>query len=579
MNFFSSMGFTAVSFLAFTVLVAVIAYFYSRNRDMSSESGYYLAGRSLPGIVIAGSLIMTDLSASQLIGNNGQSVQVGMGVFAAQGFGFSGMILVALLLVPKYLQSGISTMPEFYELRYDKFTRNLTSIIMMISYIVVFLPSTLYAGAQVFITIFNVDGMLGISYTMAMTIICVIIAIIGFCYAFFGGLKAIAMSDTINGLGMLVGGIIITIAGMIYLSNILGGDGSFLDGLDKFLHTDPAMMNIINEADSNEPWWPWPVILTGLTVNNVYFWGCDQAIVQRAFGAKSMAHAQKGMIYAGLLTLITPFFLVLPGIIAKFVFTDMDWATSGDLAFPMLINAVLPKPVLGFFAACVFGAIISTFNSYLNSASSIFAINIYSDIIHPEADEKTVVKYGRLFSVVVAVCATAIAPFLANVNGIFSWMNMALGLFNTPILIITLFAIFSKRAPRYLGKIIIPIHIVIYLLLNYLLPHVIPFFGTIHYMYYTFVLFIFDVIVSLIVTKMNPLKEEYTLPNDPPKDMDLSPWKYRIHASVATLAIVAIIYVIFSPLGFGKCDETTWERYQNSMDRSAVTCVVDQSVL
>ena len=579
MSFFNSMGFTAVSFLAFTVLVAVIAYFYSRNQDESTEGGYYLAGRSLTGIVIAGSLIMTDLSAVQLIGNNGQAVKAGMGVFAAQGLGFSGMILAALILIPRYLKAGISTMPEFYEIRYDKFTRNMITIIMMLSYIIVMLPSTLFAGAQVFITIFHVDELLGMSYMATLTILCIVIAIIGSIYAIFGGLKAIAVSDTINGIGMLIGGIVVTIVGLVFLSSTMGGDGSFMDGLDKFLHTDPAMMNAVNEAGSNEPWWPWPILLTGLTVNNLYYWGCDQAIVQRAFGARSMAHAQKGMIYAGLLTLITPIFLVFPGIIAKFAFPDVDFMANGDIAFPMLIDAVLPKPILGFFAACVFGAILSTFNSMLNSACTIFALNIYADIINPNADDMQVVKTGKIFGAIVAVIATIISPFLASADGILSWLNMALGLFNTPVLVITLFAIFSKRAPRNLAKIVVPVHIVLYMLANYVLPNVIPFFGTVHYLYYTFGLFILDVIIALVMTKMNPLEEEYILPENPPKGMDLSPWKYRIHATVVTLVITAIIYLIFSPLGLGKSDETTWERYQNSMDSSAVTCVVDQSVL
>lgn len=579
MGFFNSMGFTITSFLVFTALVAVLAYFYSRNQDESTEGGYYLAGRSLTGLVIAGSLVMTDLSAVQLIGNNGQAVKVGMGVFAAQGLGFSGMILAALLLIPRYLKAGISTMPEFYEIRYDKFTRNMITIIMMLSYIIVMLPSTLFAGAQVFITIFHVDELLGLSYMGTLTILCIVIAIIGSIYAIFGGLKAIAFSDTVNGVGMLIGGIIVTIVGLIFLSSSLGGDGSFLDGVDKFLHTDPAMMNAINEAGSNEPWWPWPILLTGLTVNNLYYWGCDQAIVQRAFGARSMAHAQKGMIYAGLLTLITPVFLVFPGIIAKFVFPGVDFMSNGDIAFPMLIDAVLPKPVLGFFAACVFGAILSTFNSMLNSACTIFALNIYADMINPEADDLHVVKVGKIFGAIVAVIATAISPFLASADGILSWLNMALGLFNTPILVITLFAIFAKRAPRNLAKVVVPVHIVLYLLANYLLPTVIPFFGTVHYLYYTFVLFIFDVLLALLLTKLHPLEEEFILPVNPPKGMDLSPWKYRIHATVITLVLTGIIYLIFSPLCLGKSDTTTWERYQNSMDNAAVVCVMDQNTL
>lgn len=569
MGFLNSSAFTAITFALFTVLVAVISYFKSKGVNEQKESGYYLAGRSLTGIVIAGSLIMTDLSAVQLIGNNGQSVTVGMGVFAAQGLGFSGMVLAAIFLIPKYLKAGISTMPEFYELRFDKFTRNLVTALMIVNYSFIMIPSALYAGAQVFINIFEVDKALNLSYFGTMVLLCIIIAIIGSIYAIFGGLKAIAVSDTINGCGMLIGGVLVTIFALIFLSNTLGGNGTFFDGLDKFLHTDPAMMNAWNEATSNEPWWPWPVIFTGLTINNLYYWGCDQAIVQRAFGAKSMAHAQKGMIYAGILTLVTPFFLVFPGIIAKFAFPGTDFTTNGDTAFPMLIAATMPKPILGFFAACMFGAILSTFNSMLNSACTIFSLNIYQDGFRPNATDAQVIRVGKIFGTIVAICATAISPFLAYVDGIFTWMNAAIGLFSMPILILTLFAVFSKRAPRNVGKVIIPVHIVLYALLYYILPRFIPVFGKVHYMYWYVVLFAVDFLVAWIMTKTHPLEQAFKMPENAPEGMDLSPWKFRKHAIIATLTITAVIYIVFSPLCFGKSEQTTWQRHQQAQAAAA----------
>lgn len=569
MGFLSSTSFTLLSFVLFTVLVAVISYFKSKGVNENAGTGYYLAGRSLSGIVIAGSLIMTDLSAVQLIGNNGQSVVVGMGVFAAQGLGFSGMVLAAIFLIPRYLKAGISTMPEFYEIRFDKFTRNLVTCLMIVNYSVIMIPSALYAGAQVFINIFGVDKALGLSYFGTMVILCILIAIIGSIYAIFGGLKAIAVSDTINGVGMLIGGVLVTIFALLFLSTALGGDGSFADGLHKFLTTEPAMMNAWNEATSNEPWWPWPVLFTGLVLNNVYYWGCDQAIVQRAFGAKSMAHAQKGMIYAGLLTLITPFFLVFPGIIAKFVFPGTDFTTNGDVAFPMLIAETLPKPILGFFAACIFGAILSTFNSMLNSACTIFAMNIYKDGFNKQADDRQIIKAGKIFGTVVAVLATAISPFLSYVDGIFTWMNAAIGLFSMPILTLTLFAIFSKRAPRNVGKVIIPIHIVLYALVYYILPRFIPALGNVHYMYWYIVLFAVDALIAYAMTRLHPLETPFVLPENAPQGMDLSPWKYRKHAIAATLAVTAVIYLIFSPLGFGKSEMTTWEAHQQAQAAAA----------
>lgn len=551
---------TFLTFIILTFLVAVLTYFKSKGTNKDSGSGYFMADRSLTGIVIAVSIIMTDLSAVQLVGNNGQSVRVGMGVFATQGLGCTGLMITAVFLLPKYLRAGICTIPDLYKLRFDKFTRILLMGIMILNYTIIMIPTALYAGAQVFLTIFDIRKYLHLSEFKTICIIIIAISVIGTLYTVFGGLKAIAISDTIYGVGMMVGGCLVTYFGIIYLSK----NGSFLDGLENFITTDPAMLNAWNEAGANEPWWPWPVLFTGLTVMNVQYFGCDQAMMQRAFGAKNLAHAQKGMLYAGLLSLLTPVFLVIPGIIANFSFPGVDWVTQGDTAFPMLIAACLPKAILGFFAACIFGAVLSTYDSMLNSASTILAYNIYKESIHPDAEEEKVVKIGKTCGIVVAVIATIISPLLIFAQGLSTWLLTALGIFHCPVLVLTLVALYSKRAPKNIAKVMVPIHVVLYVTLCYILPHFIGFFGRVHYLYWTFVLFFVDLGVVWIMTKKNPLKEEFVLPCNPPENMDLTPWKHRKAAIILTLLIIAVIYTVFSPLGLGKSKQTTWERYQES---------------
>lgn len=555
---------TVLTFLVLTCLVAVLTYFKSKETDKDSGKGYFMADRSLSGIVIAVSIIMTDLSAVQLIGNNGQSVRVGIGVFATQGLGCTGLMITAIFLMPKYLKAGISTIPDLYSLRFDKFTRTLLMGIMILNYTVIMIPTALYAGAQVFLTIFDIRKYLKLSEFQTIFVIIVAISIIGTVYTVLGGLKAIAISDTIYGIGMMIGGCLVTYFGIRFLSQ----SGGFLDGLEKFVTTDPAMLNAWNEAGSNEPWWPWPVLFTGLTVMNVQYFGCDQAMMQRAFGAKSLEHAQKGLLYAGLLSLLTPVFLVIPGIIANFSFPGTDWVTQGDAAFPMLIAACLPKSILGFFAACVFGAVLSTYDSMLNSASTIFAYNIYKENINPDASEQKVVKVGKTCGIIVAVVATVISPLLIFAQGLSTWLLTALGIFNCPILVLTLVALYSKWAPKNIAKVMVPVHIVLYVMLCYILPKFIGFFGKVHYLYWTFVLFFVDLGVVWIMTKKNPLKEEFELPHNPPENMDMTPWKHRKFAVLLTLLIILMIYVIFSPLSLGKSDKTTWERYQESVTRS-----------
>lgn len=552
---------TILTFLILTFFVGILTYFKSRGVNKDSGNGYFMADRSLSGIVIAVSIIMTDLSAVQLIGNNGQSVRVGMGVFATQGLGCTGLMITAIFLMPKYLKAGICTIPDLYRIRFDKFTRSLLMGIMILNYTVIMIPTALYAGAQVFITVFDLHKYLHLSEFQTVCVIVLAISVIGAIYTVLGGLKAIAVSDTIYGVGMLVGGCLVTFFGLVYLAD----NGSFLTGLEKFITTDPAMLNAWNEAGANEPWWPWPVLFTGLTVMNVQYFGCDQAMMQRAFGAKSLGHAQKGLLYAGLMSLVTPIFLVVPGIIANFSFTGVDWAVHGDQAFPMLIAACMPKSILGFFAACIFGAVLSTYNGMLNSASTIFAYNIYKENIRPDADEKKTVKVGKICGIVVAVVSTIISPLLIYAQGLSTWLLTALGIFNCPILVLTLVALYSKRAPKNVAKIMVPVHMVLYVLLCYVLPNYIAFFGKVHYLYWTFVLFFVDLGIVWLMTKWHPLEEEFELPDNPPKNMDMTPWRHRKMAIVLTILIIAGIYTVFSPLGLGKSEQTTWERYQESV--------------
>lgn len=262
---------TILTFLILTFFVGILTYYKSRGVNKESGNGYFMADRSLSGIVIAVSIIMTDLSAVQLIGNNGQSVRVGMGVFATQGLGCTGLVITAIFLMPRYLKAGICTIPDLYRIRFDRFTKSLLMGIMILNYTVIMIPTALYAGAQVFITVFDLHKYLHLSEFQTVCVIVLAISVIGAIYTVLGGLKAIAVSDTIYGVGMLIGGCLVTFFGLLYLAD----NGNFLTGLEKFITTDPAMLNAWNEAGANEPWWPWPVLFTGLTVMNVQYFGCD----------------------------------------------------------------------------------------------------------------------------------------------------------------------------------------------------------------------------------------------------------------------------------------------------------------
>ena len=570
MNFINSMAFTVITFVGFTALVALISWWKTRGDNLDTQDGYYLAGRDLTGPVIAGSLLMTNLSAEQLVGNNGQAVRVGMSTMGWEVTSAIALVILAFVLMPKYLKTGLTTIPQFFEQRFDAGTRRLVSIIVLLSYVVIMLPNILYAGAEVFVNIFGLDKMLGISYFAAIAIVCVATAIVGSIYAIFGGLKAIALSDSINGLGLIVGGLLVPVFGIVFLSGQLGGDGSFLDGMDKFLHTDPAYLNSINEATAPEPWLPWPLLLTGLLVNNMYYWATNQSIIQRAFGAKNLKEAQKGAVFAGFLKIMTPLIIVVPGVICALAYPGQDWG-NGNSAYPMLVAEVMPKPVLGFFAAVMFGAILSSFNSVLNSASTIYALDIHRPIFNPTASDSRMVKIGQNFGTIVAVISTVMSPFMLYMSGITTFVNSMFAAFNTPIFVCLLCGFFWKRVPSNAAKIIIPVHVVLYAILQFGLREFIPALHDIHYLYFTAILFVFDMALMWVIVKKSPRPTDYVL-----KDacaVDLTPWKTGKFWATVTLLIMVAAYIIFSPLGFGKSETTTYERYLADQATASVAIV------
>ena len=203
------MLFTAVTFIAFTALVAVIAWWRTRDDDLSTQDGYFLAGRSLTGPVMAGSLMLTNLSTEQLIGQTGQSFSTNMGPIAWEVTSAAALVILALVFLPRYLKMGLTTVPEFLENRYDSTTKRIVSIMFLLGYLLTYLPTVLYSGALVFNQIFEVDKRMGVSQMQGVIITAVAIGIVGPCYAIFGGLKAVAVSDTINGIGLIIGGFMI----------------------------------------------------------------------------------------------------------------------------------------------------------------------------------------------------------------------------------------------------------------------------------------------------------------------------------------------------------------------------------
>ena len=358
----------------FTILVAVISYVKTKGDDQTTADGYFLAGRGLPGVVIAGSLLLTNLSAEQLVGTNGQTWAIGMSPMAFEVMAATALIVLALFAAPRYLKSGITTIPQLLGERYDRPTKLWFSIAYIILYLFVQIPVILYSGSLVFENIFNLSGILGITKFQSIVILCILITIIGSIYAIFGGLKAVAVSDTINGVGLLIGGLMIPFLALNVLGHASGSESSvaIMDGVRYLIHNHADMLNSIAPAQSEAPAVPWPTVFLGLVFLGFQSWCTHQSFIQRVLAAENLKEAQKGALYCAFLKILGFMFLALPGVIAYAIFNiEGTQVSMMDDAYPALITRVVPQPVMGFFAAVMFGAILSSFNSVLNSVNTM----------------------------------------------------------------------------------------------------------------------------------------------------------------------------------------------------------------
>ncbi|MED5471681.1 MAG: solute:sodium symporter family transporter, partial [Verrucomicrobiota bacterium] len=308
-----------IAFLIFTGLVGLFSWRATRRDNHSTSTGYFLAGRSLPWIVVGGSLLLTNLSTEQLVGLNGGAFKNGMQVMAWEVWSSIAIVLMALVFLPRYLKGGVATVSLFLERRYSKVVGTAVSVLLLLSLLTNLLPFVLYSGALFMIKVFNIEQILNVSQAEALWITVIALGVVGSLYAIFGGLKAVAISDTFNGIGLLIGGLLIPVLGLIVLGNELGGGGGFGAGISYLMENHPERLSPIGKEGENIPF---STLFTGMLLITTYYWCTNQAIVQRTFASKSLAEGQKGVLFAAGMKLLGPLYLVLPGIIAWHMFGD-----------------------------------------------------------------------------------------------------------------------------------------------------------------------------------------------------------------------------------------------------------------
>jgi SSS family solute:Na+ symporter len=545
-----------LTFLGFTLIVAIISYLATRKTNEASSDGYFLGGRSLTAGVIAGSLLLTNLSTEQIVGLNGSAYESGLSVMVWETLAAIAMVVTAMFLLPRYLKGGLTTVPQFLAKRFDVATKTWTSVLFLTGYVIVLLPVILYSGALAISGMFNIPELLNVSHTQSIWICVWGIGIIGSIYAVFGGLKAVAVSDSINAIGLLIGGVLIPIFGLMMI-----GDGSVLDGLSILTTENPEKFKSMGSQTDPVPFY---TIFTGMMLVQLFYWGTNQQIIQRALGAKNLKEGQKGLLLASFIKILGPIIVVLPGLIAFHLFEGS--LESSDSAYPMLVNKVLPPAWVGFFAAVIFGAILSSFNSVLNSSVTLFGIDVYKQHINKEADEKTIVKHGKRFGILLAIAAMFIAPMIANAGSLFKYLQEVNGIYSIPILTIIIVGYLTKRVPAIAAKIGLASGCLLYIISQFFMQ---PYFinnalekaktsGIIdeaslaiikaeaypHFLDIMAILFLLNVGIMLLIGKLKPRKEPYI--QEYTEQVDITPWKYVKQTGIAICIIVIGIYIYFT---------------------------------
>ncbi len=502
------------SFLLFFGIVVGVSMYKSRKEESGED--FFLAGRGLLWPMIGLSLIAANISTEQIVGQAGQGAgNVGLAVASYEWMAAITLVFVAFFFLPRFLRSGIFTMPEFLEHRYNATARGLMAFYTMVIYVGVTISAVIYSGALTINTIFD----------MKLAAAVWLIGGIAALYTTWGGLKAVAWADLFQGGALLVGGLVVLAIGL----SAAGGVGSFMTANADRLH-------MILPAD--HPVLPWTALIVGLWIPNFYYWGLNQYITQRTLAAKTIRQGQMGILFAAFLKLLIPFIVIFPGIIAYQLYSDQLVATP-DAAYPLLIRNLIPIGVRGFIFAAIAGAVISSLASMLNSASTIFTMDLYKRHINRDASPKALVTTGRVMTLVLVVLGCLIAPQLGNprFQGIFNYIQEFQGFVSPGILAAFVFGMLFKKCPPAAGVAALVASPVIYGIL---------FFAAADMAFLNRMAVTFALILALmaLMTALRPLAAPKVLPvREGFEDIRLTA-SVR-YAGIAVIVVTLVLYAIF----------------------------------
>jgi SSS family solute:Na+ symporter len=446
-------------FIVYAISIVGIGLWVSRKRGGSAED-YFLAGKSLPWWAIGASLIAANISAEQFIGMSGSGFAIGLAIASYEWMAALTLLIVGKFFLPIFIKKGIYTIPEFVEKRYGKNLKTILAVFWICLFIFVNLTSVLYLGATALDTILG-DGDGGILLYSIFGL-----AFFAAAYSLWGGLSAVAWTDVIQVVLLIIGGLITTFIALSHLSP----EGSVINGFAVLYEAVPEKFSMILEKgeiftpNGKDAWWDLPgiaVLLGGMWVANLYYWGFNQYIIQRTLAAKNLREAQKGIAFAAFLKLLIPLIVVIPGIVAYVMNIGPDGVVTAssvdpsflnengnfinDNAAPWLIKSFIPTGLKGLVLAALAAAIVSSLASMLNSTATIFTMDIYKPYFNKEAKGKKMVNVGRLTALIALIIAVIIAPQLNNLGQVFQYIQEYTGIVSPGILAVFLLGLFWKK--------------------------------------------------------------------------------------------------------------------------------------
>ncbi|UGS43274.1 sodium/sugar symporter [Pseudocitrobacter corydidari] len=445
----NGLGTLDITIFAIYVLIIIgVGLWVSRNKagQQKNTEDYFLAGKSLPWWAVGSSLIAANISAEQFIGMSGSGFSIGLAISSYEWMSALTLIIVGKYFLPIFIEKGIYTIPEFVEKRFNKNLKTILAVFWIALYIFVNLTSVLYLGGLALETILGIPLMWSIIGLAAFALI----------YSIYGGLSAVVWTDVIQVFFLVLGGLVTTWMAV----HFIGGDEGWFSGFSKMASAAPEHFEMIlspnNPQYANLP--GIAVLIGGLWVANLYYWGFNQYIIQRTLAAKSVAEAQKGIVFAAFLKLIVPFLVVIPGIAAWVITSSPEMmARMGDVAthnMPTLAHAdkaypwltqFLPAGIKGVVFAALTAAIVSSLASMLNSTATIFTMDIYKEYLAPSASESKLVNVGRMTAIVALIIASFVAPMLGNIGQAFQYIQEYTGLVSPGILGVFLLGLFWKK--------------------------------------------------------------------------------------------------------------------------------------